>query len=122
MFSLEILYVLSKHIVPRAFYEWVSFFRDIRIRIAFGLLAITFYSGLPWFLGQLKKHRSASFFQVDLQESSSTDDCSICYDDGDHTMVHLPNCKHLYHRKCILSWLQYQLSCPVCRQEVKKLI
>jgi len=127
MFSLEILYALSKHVMfqlysPRVFYEWVSFVRDIRVRISIGLVAITLYSGLPWFLAQLRTHQSASFFQVELQESSDENDCSICYDNPDHTMVHLPNCKHSYHRKCILTWLGYQLSCPVCRQQVKPLI
>ena len=128
MFSFEILYLVSKRFIvhfydPRVFYNWTIFnrmiqaFRDLRVRIAFGILLLTCYSGIPWFIYQLKKYQSASFFLIDSQESSE-EDCSICYDDPDQTMVHLPTCKHLYHRKCILSWLQSHLNCPLCRQTI----
>jgi len=128
MFSFEILYWVSKRLIvhfydPRVFYNWTIFnrmiqaFRDLRVRIAFGILLLTSYSGIPWFMSQLKKYQSASFFLIDSQESSE-EDCSICYDDPDQTMVHLPTCKHLYHRKCILSWLQSHLNCPLCRQTI----
>jgi hypothetical protein len=139
MFSFEILYWVSKRFIvhfydPRVFYNWTIFnrmiqaFRDLRVRIAFGILMLTCYSGIPWFMAQLKKYQSASFFLIDSQEtsvviestdSSSEEDCSICYDDPDQTMVHLPTCKHLYHRKCILSWLQSHLNCPMCRQTIR---
>ena len=128
MFSFELLYSVSKRFIvhfydPRVFYNWTIFgrmiqaFRDLRVRIAFGILLLTCYSGIPWFIYQLKKYQSTSFFLIDSQESSE-EDCSICYDDPDQTMVHLPTCKHLYHRKCILSWLQSHLNCPMCRQTI----
>ena len=127
MFSFELLYSVSKRFIvhfydPDVFYKWTTFrmiqaFRDLRVRIAFGILMLTCYSGIPWFIYQLKKYQSTSFFLIDSQESSE-EDCSICYDDPDQTMVHLPTCKHLYHRKCILSWLQSHLNCPLCRQSI----
>jgi len=139
MFSFELLYSVSKRLIvhfydPDVFYNWTTLpaiascgvgtfgriiqtFRDLRVRIAFGILLLTCYSGIPWFISQLKKYQSTSFFLIDSQESSE-EDCSICYDDPDQTMVHLPTCKHLYHRKCILSWLQSHLNCPMCRQTI----
>ena len=140
MFSFEILYSVSKRLIvhfydPRVFHEWMTFsrliqaFRDLRVRIAVGIMMLTCYSGIPWMMAQWKTYQSASFFLIESQEtsvliesadSSSKEDCSICYDDPDQTMVHLPSCKHLYHRKCILSWLQSHLSCPMCRQTVTK--
>jgi RING-H2 zinc finger domain len=128
MFSFEILYLVSKRLIahfydPRVFYNWTTFsrmieaFRDLRVRIAFGILLLTSYSGISWLIGRLKMYQSASFFLIDSQESSE-EDCSICYDDHDQTMVHLPNCKHMYHRRCILNWLQYRLNCPMCAQSI----
>lgn len=131
MFSFEILYSVSKRLLvhfydPRVFHEWmtantrwIQAFRDLRVRIVIGIMMLTCYSGIPWMMAQWKKYQSASFFLIDSQESTK-EDCSICYDDPDQTMVHLPSCKHLYHRKCILSWLQCHLSCPMCRQTVLK--
>ena len=142
MISFEMLYSVSKHLMghlddfvvsdgghlddPRVFYNWtansrwIEAFRDLRVRIAVGIMMLTCYSGIPWMMAQWKKYQSASFFLIESADSSSKEDCSICYDDPDQTMVHLPSCKHLYHRKCILSWLQSHLSCPMCRQTVTK--
>lgn len=44
-------------------------------------------------------------------------DCSICIDHiciGEE-VIQLTSCKHLFHRKCILDWSQYQKNCPLCR-------
>ena len=130
MFSFEILYLVSKRLIvhfydPRVFYKWTNFspliqaFRDLRVRIAVGIMMLTCYSGIHWMMAQWKKYQSASFFLIQSADSSK-EDCSICYDDPDQTMVHLPSCKHLYHRRCILSWLQCHFNCPMCRQTVLK--
>jgi hypothetical protein len=45
-------------------------------------------------------------------------DCPICKDDikDEFTL----KCKHTYCRKCILSWLYTNHSCPICRNNVKE--
>ncbi len=32
----------------------------------------------------------------------------------------LPNCKHLFHKKCIDRWLKKNASCPICRDTLKE--
>lgn len=46
--------------------------------------------------------------------------CSICVDKlciGDQ-VIQLTLCSHLFHRKCILVWSQYQKTCPLCRGDL----
>ena len=47
--------------------------------------------------------------------------CPICKDrfEDCENCIELPNCKHLYHKECILPWLTSNNSCPVCRDIVK---
>ena len=42
--------------------------------------------------------------------------CSICIEpmiDGDELLQ--LRCDHLFHKQCIVSWLQKSLNCPMCR-------
>ncbi|KAF4673384.1 peptidylprolyl [Perkinsus chesapeaki] len=58
----------------------------------------------------------------DLIESS-VDECSICTlefnreDAGDSDSTSLP-CGHLFHRDCLVPWLEKSDSCPVCRHKL----
>lgn len=54
----------------------------------------------------------------DLMTNQS--ECAVCLgdlDDGDSVRV-LPNCKHLFHVKCVDEWFVGHTSCPVCRVPV----
>lgn len=45
--------------------------------------------------------------------------CSICLVDykDDHMVRILPICGHIFHVKCIDSWLKLHPSCPICRSK-----
>ena len=48
------------------------------------------------------------------------EDCTICLDqflDGQKVKV-MPSCEHIFHEKCFISWLDYQLKCPNCNQAI----
>ncbi|KAH0470189.1 hypothetical protein IEQ34_001747 [Dendrobium chrysotoxum] len=46
--------------------------------------------------------------------------CPVCTEDfkiGEEEVKQLP-CKHVYHKSCIVPWLQMRNSCPVCRSKL----
>lgn len=43
-----------------------------------------------------------------------------CIDDIDMSLVELSTCKHMFHKKCIDSWLKINNNCPLCRSIVGK--
>ncbi|KAF8091348.1 hypothetical protein N665_0447s0008 [Sinapis alba] len=48
---------------------------------------------------------------------SSCCQCHICLGDfeGNHMLRQLPDCNHLFHLKCVDTWLRQNPTCPVCR-------
>ena len=44
-------------------------------------------------------------------------ECSICLENGSNKFLQL-NCDHLFHEKCIKSWIEQHNSCPICREDV----
>ena len=44
-------------------------------------------------------------------------DCPVCMQDASSDTIALP-CGHAFHRRCIVSWLQLNSSCPCCRAPV----
>jgi hypothetical protein len=48
--------------------------------------------------------------------------CNICCEDyitGQYKRT-LPNCNHIFHKKCVDKWLKSKSNCPICRNELKK--
>jgi len=52
-------------------------------------------------------------FSSDLHE----DTCTICFDNYDcnEPVCLFPTCKHVFHRECLVKWLQRRPKCPNCR-------
>jgi RING-H2 zinc finger protein RHA1 len=47
--------------------------------------------------------------------------CSICSDDFTiiSTIIDLPKCNHIFHRRCIGRWLtEFKNKCPLCNTDV----
>ena len=66
--------------------------------------------------------RERKYLQVSLKFKEVQDECSICQEtmsEGE-TVVKLPGCGHAYHDACVLSWLEKQHTCPLCRNEMPK--
>ncbi|KAI2662584.1 E3 ubiquitin-protein ligase AMFR [Labeo rohita] len=57
------------------------------------------------------------FSLATMEELASHDDrCAICWEKM-YTAYKLP-CGHLFHKSCLCSWLEQDLSCPTCRMSV----
>lgn len=49
-------------------------------------------------------------------EGNHPSQCAICLVDFNHADLLLQlTCKHIYHRECLLHWLQTHYRCPYCR-------
>lgn len=47
--------------------------------------------------------------------------CSICcdnYENDDECII--TKCNHIYHKKCIDAWLDKNITCPMCRKNIKQ--
>ena len=69
------------------------------------------------FMDPATKSSIEALKKVKIDEScTSSDQCSICLNDfcdGSEVMV-MP-CLHLYHKDCIVRWLETSHLCPLCR-------
>ncbi|XVE68573.1 hypothetical protein DITRI_Ditri09bG0079000 [Diplodiscus trichospermus] len=60
-------------------------------------------------------YSQAKLHKVDSLSSASS--CSIClgeYKDTDMLRL-LPDCGHIFHQRCVDSWLRLHPTCPICR-------
>ncbi|XP_023006826.1 E3 ubiquitin-protein ligase RNF126-like [Cucurbita maxima] len=56
-----------------------------------------------------------------LREEEEEGDCSVCCEalKGEEEVSRIP-CGHVYHKFCILKWLQMSNSCPLCRTKLEQ--
>lgn len=45
----------------------------------------------------------------------SEKDCNICLEEIKNIDLKCPNCKNVFHKKCIDLWLSKNMSCPLCK-------
>jgi len=60
---------------------------------------------------------------IETATKEISDSCSVCWQewkDGD--VVKTLPCLHYFHSKCIETWLQTKLNCPLCRAEINRFI
>lgn len=58
------------------------------------------------------------------QHHRPTLDCCICYDAidiRDRRGYMLAPCDHLFHRSCLVQWMEVKMECPICRSELPSL-
>ncbi|XP_055341910.1 E3 ubiquitin-protein ligase AMFR-like [Paramacrobiotus metropolitanus] len=75
------------------------------------------------FVSKFRRHRNYMAIRKRLQATypSATDEeikqhdgpCSICWDTMEQARK--LHCGHIFHESCLLSWLEQDVSCPICR-------
>ncbi len=51
-------------------------------------------------------------------------ECVICYNDidtGDRTAYMIAPCNHVFHKDCLIQWMEVKMECPICRQDLPPL-
>ena len=59
-----------------------------------------------------------------LSSARPTLDCCICYDAIDirnRQGYMLAPCDHLFHRQCLVQWMDVKMECPICRSDLPAL-
>eukprot|EP00938_MAST-03A_sp_MAST-3A-sp1_P004267 g4267.t1 len=69
--------------------------------------------------GRAKPRTSQEFIknlkEIEISDASS-EDCAVCKECFEKKQIaHRLPCGHMYHRDCILPWIQKHNTCPVCR-------
>lgn len=60
---------------------------------------------------------SYSMFKFEEQKQEKT--CSVCQDKLKQGQFYkILNCKHMFHSKCINTWLKQRLICPLCKTKI----
>ncbi|CAH8360232.1 unnamed protein product [Eruca vesicaria subsp. sativa] len=56
----------------------------------------------------------------DATSDEEDDLCTICFEQfGKNGTVNTLDCDHVFHHKCIVSWIRMRLTCPTCRVAVR---
>lgn len=60
-----------------------------------------------------------------MMEEHTEEVCTICYMEYDErqSVIQLPcNVAHYFHQECCEKWLNINGTCPICREDIEKLI
>jgi E3 ubiquitin-protein ligase RNF115/126 len=65
------------------------------------------------------RHQGVDEFGYQIDQNKTMLECSVCQEEleTNNLAIELP-CGHLFHKQCILSWLEAHNNCPVCRLEL----
>tara|TARA_B100001287_G_C22495098_1_gene440830 strand:- start:38 stop:448 length:411 start_codon:yes stop_codon:yes gene_type:complete len=58
-----------------------------------------------------------SYADITSDDIGNFEFCSICLDEEKNNLSKL-ECGHLYHKNCIEEWLEKDLTCPICRNNI----
>jgi len=65
------------------------------------------------------KYDNTDYHYTEIYFDTLNKKCPICTEDllkGEE--IYITDCKHYYHKKCIIKWFQNSYNCPLCRNFV----
>ncbi|KAG7611454.1 Zinc finger RING-type [Arabidopsis suecica] len=68
----------------------------------------------------INKTTVETIIKVEDVEEGDEGCCSICLEEFKigHELMCIKKCRHVFHRFCILSWIDANRNCPICRCSV----
>lgn len=54
----------------------------------------------------------------DVESESESSNCAVCQE-SILVGTRLRNCRHMFHRECIMDWFERSSRCPVCRDDIR---
>ncbi|ELP89800.1 hypothetical protein EIN_425320 [Entamoeba invadens IP1] len=99
--------VLLVFVVPQILMSlWMAF--------QIGRLFFVFYTKIK----SIKKYFTHVYLSSTIRQCNDQDgDCSICYSRLKTKCVAFP-CGHKFHHSCVISWLQHNAVCPLCKENI----
>ena len=56
---------------------------------------------------------------TEKEQNYLLNECSICLDNLKiNENIYILPCKHIFHCKCIIHWLEEETTCPLCRSDI----
>ena len=55
---------------------------------------------------------------VILNEEIKEEDCVVCYDKYYEDEICKLKCNHIFHKKCLKTWIMSKKTCPICRYNI----
>jgi len=62
--------------------------------------------------------------EVSKCHNASCIECVICYnniDTSNRTAYMIAPCDHIFHKDCLVQWMEVKMECPICRQKLPSL-
>uniref|UniRef100_A0A914CDT0 RING-type domain-containing protein n=1 Tax=Acrobeloides nanus TaxID=290746 RepID=A0A914CDT0_9BILA len=101
--------------------QWFTYFDSIVISVIYIVVKLIF--GVP--VGLIWLRTTGRLFQFShlgtcptQEETHSAEHCTICF--GEFTSPIKLKCGHIFCSECIRTWLDKEVTCPVCRAVVTK--
>ena len=82
------------------------------------IIDIAFFDNCKEINQKLGKAKKINDDDILIIENKSCPICMAEYCTGEFKRI-LPECKHVFHKKCIDTWLKIHGNCPICRYEYK---
>ncbi|KAK9718387.1 hypothetical protein K7432_005560 [Basidiobolus ranarum] len=78
----------------------------------------------PWLCSPIRSNTltSAAKDNLAIVRHDGDDICAICLENLNHhnCVVREMPCQHMFHQKCLFSWLDIVSACPLCRYELER--
>ena len=102
-------------------YEYSYNFEDNDL-VHTSILALLFFSHL----NTIMKYNIYSdllntqeYENLSREEKNHNKSCIICFEEYmDESVVSKLECKHIFHTKCLSTWIEKNQSCPLCRFKI----